>query len=278
MLIKEYRVVNNCTQSEYQIGQLYATAMASKEQTGGGEGVEVIKNEPYEKENGEKGQYTYKIFRLASRVPGFVRALAPAGALDLYEEAWNAYPYCKTVLKNGYMKDNFSIVYETLHVDKSRGELTNALKISDADLKKREVILIDVANDKVDPKEYKPQEDPRLVHSTKTGRGPLTEKDWIKTCEPVMTCYKLVYIEFKWFGLQGKVESFLSKTIHNLFLKFHRQLFCWMDQWYGMSIQDIRDLEEQIKKDLDVQRKEGPAVVVPSPSDSASIATSTDGK
>lgn len=60
--------------------------MASKEQTGGGEGVEVIKNEPYEKENGEKGQYTYKIFRLASRVPGFVRALAPAGALDLYEE------------------------------------------------------------------------------------------------------------------------------------------------------------------------------------------------
>ncbi|CDH52346.1 phosphatidylinositol transfer protein alphaisoform-like [Lichtheimia corymbifera JMRC:FSU:9682] len=86
MLIKEFRVINNCTEAEYKIGQLYATAMASKEQTGGGEGVEVIKNEPYEKENGEKGQYTYKIFRLASRVPGFVRALAPAGALDLYEE------------------------------------------------------------------------------------------------------------------------------------------------------------------------------------------------
>lgn len=59
--------------------------MASKENTGGGEGVEVIKNEPYEKEN-EKGQYTYKIFRLASRVPAIVKAVAPAGALDLYEE------------------------------------------------------------------------------------------------------------------------------------------------------------------------------------------------
>lgn len=67
------------------IAQLYATACASKEQTGGGEGVEVVKNEPYEKEN-EKGQYTYKIFRLASRVPAVVRAIAPAGALDLYEE------------------------------------------------------------------------------------------------------------------------------------------------------------------------------------------------
>ena len=73
------------------IGQLYATAMASKEQTGGGEGVEVLKNEPYEKENGEKGQYTYKIFRLASRVPSFVRALAPAGALDLYEEVHTSF-------------------------------------------------------------------------------------------------------------------------------------------------------------------------------------------
>ncbi|KAI8370600.1 uncharacterized protein BYT42DRAFT_548838 [Radiomyces spectabilis] len=260
MLVKEYRVINNCTESEYQVAQLYATAMASKEQTGGGEGVEVLKNEPYEKENGEKGQYTYKIFRLASRVPSFVRAIAPAGSLDLYEEAWNAYPYCKTVLKNGWMKDNFSIVYETLHVDGSRGERDNALNISDADLKKREVVIIDVANDKIDPKEYKADEDPKLFHSEKTGRGPLTDPEWQKKCEPVMTCYKLVYIEFKWFGIQGKVESFIAKTIHNLFIKFHRQLFCWTDKWYGMSIQDIRELEEQIKKDLDVKRTEGAPV------------------
>jgi hypothetical protein len=59
--------------------------VASKEQTGGGEGVEVVKNEPYEKGN-EKGQYTYKIFRLDSRIPGFVRALLPVGALEIYEE------------------------------------------------------------------------------------------------------------------------------------------------------------------------------------------------
>lgn len=104
MIINEYRVINNCTEQEYQVGkspllfvypffltrcdetaQLYATAMASKNSTGGGEGVEVLKNEPYEKPN-EKGQYTHKIYRLASRVPGWVRAVAPAGALDLYEE------------------------------------------------------------------------------------------------------------------------------------------------------------------------------------------------
>lgn len=48
---------------QYQVGQLYAVAEASKDQTGGGEGVEVLVNEPYE-EDGEKGQYTHKIYHL----------------------------------------------------------------------------------------------------------------------------------------------------------------------------------------------------------------------
>ncbi|KAI9478351.1 MAG: hypothetical protein EXX96DRAFT_244929 [Benjaminiella poitrasii] len=256
MIINEYRVINNCTEAEYKIAQLYATAMASKNTTGGGEGVEVLKNEPYEKGN-EKGQYTHKIYRLASRVPAWVRAIAPSGALDLYEEAWNAYPYCKTVLKNGYMKDSFSIVYETLHVDGSRGEIENALNISKEELKKRNVIIIDIAHDKIDPKDYKAEEDPKLYHSKKTGRGPLSDPDWQKKVDPVMTCYKLVYIEFKWFGIQGKTESFIAKTIHHLFTIFHRQLFCWTDGWYGLTIDDIRAIEEQTKKDLDEKRNVG---------------------
>lgn len=256
MIINEYRVINNCTRDEYQVAQLYATALASKEQTGGGEGVEVVKNEPYEKGE-EKGQYTYKIFRLASRVPAVVRAILPAGALDLYEEAWNAYPYCKTVLKNGYMKEYFSIVYETLHVDNSRGEMSNALNISAEDLKKRNVIIIDVAHDKLDSKYYKPDEDPKIFQSIKTNRGPLSDPDWKENCDPVMTCYKLVYIEFKWFGIQSKVESYLAKTVHTLFTKFHRQLFCWTDRWYGMTIEDIRQLELRTKQELQEKINEG---------------------
>ncbi|KAK4516507.1 uncharacterized protein ATC70_011479 [Mucor velutinosus] len=155
------------------------------------------------------------------------------------------------------MKDHFSIVYETLHVNGSRGELENALKISKEDLKKRNVIIIDIANDKISPKDYKQDEDPKLYHSEKTGRGPLTDPEWQKNVEPVMTCYKLVYIEFKWFGIQGKVESFLAKTVQTLFTKFHRQLFCWTDKWYGMTIQDIRDLEAQTKEELNAKRNEG---------------------
>lgn len=66
------------------MAQLYAVAEASKNETGGGEGVEVLKNEPYENVpllNGKftKGQYTYKIYRLASKVPGWIKMIAPTG-------------------------------------------------------------------------------------------------------------------------------------------------------------------------------------------------------
>ena len=41
---------------------------ASKNETGGGEGVEVIKNEPFEDDKMGKGQYTHKIYHLARSV------------------------------------------------------------------------------------------------------------------------------------------------------------------------------------------------------------------
>ncbi|KAJ2709270.1 hypothetical protein H4R19_004341, partial [Coemansia spiralis] len=64
VLVKEFRIRNNCTVDEYRIAQLFSVAKMSLSETGEGEGVEVIKNEPYDDENG-KGQYTYKIYHLA---------------------------------------------------------------------------------------------------------------------------------------------------------------------------------------------------------------------
>ena len=110
MIIKEYRVTLPMTVEEYQVAHLYAVAEASKNETGGGEGVEVLKNEPFNNFpllNGKfcKGQYTYKIYHLANKVPGWIKMIAPTGLLEIHEEAWNAYPYCKTVLSNpGYLK------------------------------------------------------------------------------------------------------------------------------------------------------------------------------
>jgi len=249
------------TVEEYQVAQLYSVAEASKNETGGGEGVEVIKNEPYDDVpllNGQftKGQYTYKKYHLASKVPSWIKMVAPKGALEIHEEAWNAYPYCKTVLSNpGYMKDNFYIIIETYHIG-DRGDQENVHELDKKKLKERKVVPIDIANDTIASADYKKDEDPKVFKSEKTGRGPL-EDEWKGNVEPVMTAYKLVTIQFKWWGLQDRVENFIHSTEKRIFTNFHRQLFCWMDKWHGMTMDDIRALEEKTKRDLDEEREKG---------------------
>ncbi|NP_001233119.1 uncharacterized protein LOC100162809 isoform X1 [Acyrthosiphon pisum] len=261
MLIKEFRVVLPLTVEEYQIAQLYSVAEASKNETGGGEGIEVLKNEPftnYPLLGGKysEGQYTYKIYHLASKVPGMIKLLAPKGALEVHEEAWNAYPYCRTVITNpNYMKEKFMITIESFHCA-DRGTQNNVHELSPEKLKQREVQIIDIGNDPISSSDYKEDEDPKKFKSQKCGRGPL-QGNWIETASPVMTCYKLVSADFKWFGLQNRVENLIQKSERRLFTNFHRQVFCWMDRWHGLTLQDIREIEEKTREVLDRQRNEG---------------------
>ncbi|KAH8374717.1 hypothetical protein KR200_004413 [Drosophila serrata] len=248
---------------QYQVAQLFSVAEASKENTGGGEGIEVLKNEPFHdvpllggKYN--SGQYTYKIYHLQSKVPAYIRLLAPKGSLEIHEEAWNAYPYCRTIITNpGYMNKNFRVDVYSQHLDYNIGETENVHELTPDKLKMREVVHIDIANDPVLPADYKPDEDPTTYHSKKTGRGPLVGADWKKKVKPVMTCYKLVTCEFKWFGLQNRVETFIQKSERRLFTNFHRQVFCSTDRWYGLTMADIRAIEDQTKEDLDKARQVG---------------------
>lgn len=118
-------------------------------------------------------------------------------------------------------------------------------------LKIRDVVHIDIANDPVASADFKEDEDPSKFKSQKTGRGPLVGKDWKNNVKPVMTCYKLVTCEFKWFGLQTRVEGFIQKAERRLFTNFHRQVFCWIDRWYGLTMEDIRAIEDNTKEELD---------------------------
>lgn len=147
------------------------------------------------------------------------------------------------------------LVVETLHVPDS-GSSNNVHELPADKLKAREVVHIDIANDPIAQADYKSTEDPKIFKSEKTGRGPLTGQ-WTDKVNPVMTCYKLVTVEFKWFGLQNRIENFIQKAERRLFTTFHRQLFCWMDRWHGLTMADIRAIEEKTKEELDKQRNIG---------------------
>ena len=264
MLRKEYRIILPITVEEYQIAHLWTVMEWSKNNTGGGEGIEVVINEPYE-ESGEKGQYTHKVYHLQSKVPRFIRMLAPKGSLELHEKAKNSYPHCNTEISNpDYMKDKFAIVVDSLYLS-DFGERENVHNLPEEDWRNTEVVRIDIVNDPISNNDYNQEFDPSLFVSKKTGRGPFGP-NWIEKMKvekqqgnPVayMCAYKLVTCNFQWFGLKDKVEKLIYIAARRFFTLLNRQVVCSMDSWYGMTMDKIRELEDKTKKELDEMRQNG---------------------
>jgi len=249
MLTKEYRIPLPLTVEEYQIAQRYMVARISKEHTGNGEGIQILESKPFSDENGE-GLYTHKILHIGSRIPAWFRSFIPSTALQVEEKAWNAYPYCKTIYSCPFLGDRFNITVVTKYLPDG-GTTANAFNHSEAELKDRPIDIVDIANDPLDPAKYKPEEDPALIVSEKTGRGKL-DKDWIKNTTPIMCSYKECSVQLRIWGVQTAGEAYIHKVaLRDVFLSGHRQAFCWIDEWYGKTLDDMKQMEEQTKVELD---------------------------
>ncbi|XP_071946627.1 protein retinal degeneration B-like [Antedon mediterranea] len=259
MLIKEYRIPLPMSVEEYRIAQLYMIQKKSLEESkGAGSGVEIIVNEPYKKDDGCQGQYTHKVYHIGNHLPGWFRAILPKSALRVEEEAWNAYPYTKTRFTCPFV-EKFFIEVETYYLP-DNGNQENVFKLSSSELKTRILDKIDVARDPVPSADYKKEEDPNIFVSSKTGRGPLPEnwlgisgqKDGAEQGLPdVMCAYKLCKVEFRYWGMQNRIEKFIHDIgLRKVMLHAHRQAWCWQDEYYGLTIEDIRELEEKAAQQL----------------------------
>ncbi|XP_066187818.1 membrane-associated phosphatidylinositol transfer protein 2 isoform X5 [Sylvia atricapilla] len=250
MLIKEYRIPLPMSVEEYRIAQLYMIQKKSREETcGEGSGVEILENRPYVDGPGGSGQYTHKVYHIGMHIPSWFRSILPKAALRVEEESWNAYPYTRTRYTCPFV-EKFSIDIETYYKT-DPGDHNNVFNLSAAE--KRQTILdpIDIVKDPIPPHEYKAEEDPKLYKSVKTKRGPLTE-DWIQEYKnnpgkyPIMCAYKLCKVEFRYWGMQSKIERFIHDVgLRKVMVRAHRQAWCWQDEWYGLTIEDIRQLEKE---------------------------------
>uniref|UniRef100_A0A672U5W9 Phosphatidylinositol transfer protein membrane associated 2 n=1 Tax=Strigops habroptila TaxID=2489341 RepID=A0A672U5W9_STRHB len=250
MLIKEYRIPLPMSVEEYRIAQLYMIQKKSREETcGEGSGVEILENRPYVDGPGGNGQYTHKVYHIGMHIPSWFRSILPKAALRVEEESWNAYPYTRTRYTCPFV-EKFSIDIETYYKT-DPGDHVNVFNLSPAE--KRQTILdpIDIVKDPIPPHEYKVEEDPKLYKSVKTKRGPLSE-DWIQEYKnnpgkyPIMCAYKLCKVEFRYWGMQSKIERFIHDVgLRKVMVRAHRQAWCWQDEWYGLTIEDIRQLEKE---------------------------------
>ncbi|KAM4632128.1 cytoplasmic phosphatidylinositol transfer protein 1-like [Discoglossus pictus] len=242
MLVKEYRICMPLTTEEYKIGQLYTISRHSHQESDRGEGVEVIENRAHQDPVHGSGQYTEKRVHLSSKLPSWARAVVPR-IFYICEKAWNYYPYTVTEYTCSFLP-KFSIHIETRYSDDC-GDNDSIFKTDLTD-EAHEVLYLDIAFDEIPERYYKSTEDLRNFSSSKTGRGPLQD-GWRSSMQPVMCSYKLVNVKFEVWGLQTRVEQFVHKVIRDLLLVGHRQAFAWVDEWYGMTMEDVREYEKEIQ-------------------------------
>ncbi|OEL26132.1 hypothetical protein BAE44_0012849 [Dichanthelium oligosanthes] len=76
-----------------------------------------------------------------------------------------------------------------------------------------------------------------------------------------MTTYKLVIMDAPIWGLGERLEDCIIAGERALFLACHRLCFAWIDEWYGMTMEQIREMERQtdmlLKKTLKKPGKAG---------------------
>uniref|UniRef100_A0A1A8HS78 DDHD domain-containing protein n=1 Tax=Nothobranchius kuhntae TaxID=321403 RepID=A0A1A8HS78_NOTKU len=248
MLIKEYHIPMPMSVEEYRIAQLYMIQKKSREEScGEGSGVEILENKPYTDGPGGTGQYTHKVYHIGMHIPSWFRSILPKAALRVEEESWNAYPYTRTRYTCPFV-EKFSIDIETYYKPDT-GDQGNVFNLSAADKRQRDIDQIDIVTDPIPTHEYKAEEDPRLYKSVKTQRGPLRD-DWIEEYKnnpgktPIMCAYKLCKVEFRYWGMQSKIERFIHDVgLRKVMVRAHRQAWCWQDEWCGLTIEDIRLLE-----------------------------------
>ncbi|XP_074546948.1 membrane-associated phosphatidylinositol transfer protein 2-like isoform X2 [Halichoeres trimaculatus] len=248
MLIKEYRIPMPMSVEEYRIAQLYMIQKKSREEScGEGSGVEILENKPYEDGPGGSGQYTHKVYHIGKHIPSWFCSILPQAALRVEEESWNAYPYTRTRYTCPFV-EKFSIDIETYYKPDT-GNQGDVFNLSSAEKRQRTIDPIDIVKDYIAPHEYLVEEDPKLYQSVKTRRGPLSD-DWIEEINqspgrcPVMCAYKLCKVEFRYWGMQSKIERFIHDVgLRKVMVRAHRQAWCWQDEWYGLTIEDIRQLE-----------------------------------
>ncbi|KAK8641291.1 hypothetical protein V6N13_010706 [Hibiscus sabdariffa] len=230
---------------EYRVAQTYMVLKMQQQSTNEAEGVEVLENRPFEDDVYGKGQYTSKLYRLQSKVPSWLTTLAPKDALVMKEESWNAYPRCKTVIKCPYFS-KLCVTIETVHLE-DNGKSENVHGLNKEQLKARQVEFIDITLPTTDCWSYAVGSrdfDFTKFKSEKTGRGPLLE-GWQDKCDPVMTAYKLVTINAPYWGFGCKLEQALLAGERALFVESHRNCFAWIDEWFGMTMEQLSELEEQ---------------------------------
>lgn len=229
----------------------------SEEQSAAGDGIETVVNETCVDPVHGCGRKTVKRIHINNKLPRWAKGICPS--IYIEETAYNYYPYTTTEYSCPWLT-GLKILIETRYEDNDgqNGDFSKSKIFENYpdEYASREVVHLDLAKDKVADKHYKTEEDCTLFESEKTGRGKL-KSDWMETSHPLMCSYKLVLVQFNFWGLQSKVEHFVHGFVRETLLLAHRQAVAWLDYWFDMTLEEVREYEESIQKRTNTKVRAG---------------------
>uniref|UniRef100_A0A4W5PPR1 Phosphatidylinositol transfer protein cytoplasmic 1b n=1 Tax=Hucho hucho TaxID=62062 RepID=A0A4W5PPR1_9TELE len=203
------------------IGQLYMISKHRNEQSGGGEGVEVVRNQPDTHPQHGLGQLTEKRIYLNSKLPSWVSVFVPR-VFYVTEKAWNFYPYTITGLTTLFYPPNTHIRIET-RFENNNGDNSNVF--GDRPTPAESVSHLDILIDPIPDKHYKETEVLACTHTF---------------LPPDFRCSSN-------FRNKGQSARHIAEThthylthlynlcinIQDILLVGHRQAVAWTDEWHG---------------------------------------------
>ncbi|XP_024369230.1 uncharacterized protein [Physcomitrium patens] len=255
--ITEMRVLLPMTVNEFKRGQRFSNFKTNELNTSEGQGGQLLSTLPYENEIWGEGIYTHSLYRLGDRLPDWVTRLVPSNALIIDEKTWMAFPYVRTTISIPFF-NKLKIEMVSMHAN-DNGSTENIHNLTEAELAIRKVDMIDIAFDDIPNRDYRAELDPKLYVSKKTGRGPL-RKGWLGNTVPTMCAYKLVKVEANYWGVQSRAEKLMTNGIRQIVLLTHRNAFCWLDEWFDLTFEEICARESLGRERLKATVKQPPVI------------------
>lgn len=258
MRIIEFRVFLPFTLNQTRISSRYTLARRSKEETKGGDGVEIIEKKDITSEN-NKGVYVHRVYHIKAHAPSFVRWAIPESYGHVHEYYENCYPNLDTRFMVPGMGNSMTLTNTTRHIAFKNGDEIpdNLANLTDSEKEIRTVCYLDLLNG---PKSMFGDFNCRGKSCEKAGIHEMVSKDnrsdeskppsWIQNYDGPMTlCVKVIKFDFQWRGLQSSIEKYVTHTVfHDMFLGTYRAQVVWAEDWYNLSDEDIDAYESSVQE------------------------------
>ncbi|KAK8826278.1 hypothetical protein WA538_001418 [Blastocystis sp. DL] len=243
------------------IGLRWWACQALQNFTGNGEGVEWAVNEPLAFDNTdghmgissitgveiphEKGMYTKKIYRMYNSLPKAVTFFLSKDILTFTEESW-LFGYERfSVWVNNYLDKSKFNIFIRFAVAPDNGHNPNYYNLTLEERKQIPQRFINIADKSVHAHN---DEDIWNMKSEHFTLPDFSKLDWAESFTPISCLYRIFDINVHYFGLQTLVERMVCNAQYKGTFQLIRQLVTHCDGFYGWSMDQVVERENETKK------------------------------